>query len=64
MGKTMSTMLIVSIVALLLVLFGLGYLWLFRASKTARYRNYVKIGGVAARDYRWNEKLRQRHDRW
>lgn len=59
----MNTMLIVLIAALLLVLLGFGYQWLFRTSKTARFRNYVKVSQLAARDYRRDDKWAHRNDR-
>ncbi len=59
----MNTMLIVSISALLLVLLGFGYQWLFRTSRTARYRNYLKVSRLPVREYRRDDKWAHRNDR-
>lgn len=48
----MSATLIAAIVVFVLALFGLGYLWLVRVPRSARYHAYQETTRVAARNYR------------
>jgi hypothetical protein len=61
-GKTM-TVLIVSIVLLLLGVFGLGYFWLFRTRDKARSRTYAGHNRAAAPVDRWSAVADRKRDR-
>ncbi len=50
----MSAVLIAAIVVFVLALSGLGYLWLVRVPRSARYRAYQETSRAAARNYRAN----------
>ena len=59
----MSAVLIAAIVVFVLALLGLGYLWLVRVPRSARYRAYEEIRQGAARNYRGNSES-QRGPEW
>lgn len=48
----MSAILIAAIVVFLLAVFSLGYIWLVRAPRSARYHAYQDASRTAARNYR------------
>lgn len=55
----MSAVLIAAIVVFVLALFGRGYLWLVRVSRSARYRAYQETSRAAVRNYRGNSESRR-----